>query len=55
MKPSTRKPVPCESDEHVFRPEAYDQADPVLAAERCTRCGWSLDEFADHDRPLERR
>lgn len=47
-----RQSVPCESDEHVFRPEAYDLPadDPALGAECCINCDWSWDEIADHDR-----
>ena len=47
-----REPKPCESDEHVFRPEAYDlpAGDPALDDECCTVCGWSWDEIAAHDR-----
>ena len=47
-----RQRVPCESDEHVFRPEAYDlpAGDPALDAECCTVCGWSWNEISDHDR-----
>ena len=47
-----RESVPCGSDEHVFRPEAYDLPadDPAIDDECCTVCGWSWDEIADHDR-----
>lgn len=49
-RPARRQPVPCESDEHVFRPEAYELPADVLYDECCTRCGWSWDEIAEHDR-----
>jgi hypothetical protein len=52
MREPNRESVPCASDEHVFRPEVYDLPtdDPVLGDARCTACGWSWDEIADHDR-----
>ena len=51
-KSRNREPVPCEADEHVFRPEVYDAADgdDWIKDECCTNCGWSWSEIADHDR-----
>ena len=47
-----REDVPCESDEHVFRPEVYEAAagDTWIEDECCTSCGWSWRAIADHDR-----
>jgi hypothetical protein len=47
-----REDVPCESNEHVFRPEVYEAAagDTWIEEECCTSCGWSWREIADHDR-----
>ena len=47
-----RKSVPCESDEHVFRPEVYDADEGAtwIEDECCTICGWTWSDIADHDR-----
>ena len=47
-----REDVPCESDEHRFRPEVYEAAagDTWVEDECCTACGWSWRAIADHDR-----
>jgi hypothetical protein len=46
-----REDVPCESDEHKFRPEVYDAAagDTWIEDECCTICGWSWADIADHE------
>ena len=46
-----RESVPCASDAHVFRSEVYeDAADATwIEQERCTICGWSWGDIADHD------
>lgn len=47
-----RADVPCDSDAHMFHPEAYEFAavnSRELHDERCTLCGWTWDEIADHD------
>jgi hypothetical protein len=49
-----REPMPCESDEHVFRPEVYDAAADAtwVEDECCTICGWSWADIAEHEAGL---
>ena len=49
-----REPVPCASDEHVFRPEIYDAAadDAWIDDECCTICGWSWADILEHEAGL---
>ena len=51
-----RERAPCDSDEHVFRPEVYDaSADDAwidVDDECCTVCGWSWADILEHEAGL---